>query len=62
MLYDVYSGTLAEGANEISISNLYSFDWNTLGGVEYVQFFIGEQGDSARTIYFGDVTLSTVQF
>ena len=60
--YEVYAGNLSVGGNIISISNLYSFDWASLGGIEYVTFAFGEKGDSARTVYLGDIVLTTVNF
>lgn len=62
VLYEVATVNLKTGANEVSIGGLYAFDWTNFGKVEYIVFSFGEKGDQARTVYFGDITLSTVNF
>ena len=62
VLYEVATANLKVGKNKISIGGLYAFDWASFGTVEYITFSFGEKGDDARTVYFGDIALSTVNF
>ena len=62
VLYEVATMNLKFGQNEVAIGGLYAFNWAGLGNVEYITFSFGEKGDKARTVYFGDISLSTVNF
>lgn len=62
VLYEVATANLKVGKNEVSIGGLYAFDWASFGKVEYITFSFGAKGDKARTVYFGDISLSTVNF
>lgn len=60
-MYEMVSVTLEPGINKIELKNLFAVDWDGLGNVEYVAFYFGEKGDSARNIYFGDIYLTTMK-
>lgn len=54
-VYSVFTGILQPGWNVIEITNLYGYNWLNYGNVDSVYYYIGEQGDSARSIGFGEI-------
>ena len=58
ILSDLSKCTLKPGMNVVTISGLDAFEWNRLGSVEYLAFYLGEKKGNAAVngLYIADVS------
>lgn len=62
ILSDLSKCTLKPGMNVVMISGLDAFEWNRLGGVEYLAFYLGAKKGNAAVngLYIADVAAYSV--
>ena len=53
---DMLNVTLTPGMNTVELNNLNAYNWDSLGGIEYLIFYLGEGKEAAANdgLYFVD--------